>query len=476
MAWERFRRNIASLLARWRAAHGEERPIRIGLAVSGGPDSTVLAVLWRRFVAASPPASIETSVLHVHHGLRGEDARADLALAREVAARFGWPFLLSERNVLDVRRREGGSIETVARAERFDAFEEWVSDPGLDAILTGHHDDDQVETIVDRLLRGTGIRGLAGIRRWRPLAKRTGAELWHPLLGLQRDELDRILADAGIVPRHDHSNDDLGHRRNWIRHEVLPKLEQHSPRLRHHLLDLARDAERVRADLESRVEPLVATATWHPDLVTVPLAPIVELPPTARAVLVAPLLDRLWARVTGAPTGLVRDHYDHWEAMFEHDGPAEYQLPDDWRVERAGGRVAVFRTPEPVARKPVELLGRRPVRVPWAEATFAPTDGESDPGDPWSWGPDPTATSPLWIRPPERGDRLGQGDWHADVHELLREHGIPKSLRATYPVVADAQNHPLWLPGIRSGRPAGPDAYRFEPHPGSRLEALIQRF
>lgn len=474
MAWERFRRNVADLFTRWRAAHGEDRPIRVGLAVSGGPDSTALALLWRRLLDTSPDAA-KTWVLHVSHGLRGDDARADLAQTRQLAGRLGWPCLVSERDVPEVRERDGGSIETVARAERFEAFQGWVNDPGLDAILTGHHDDDQVETILDRLLRGTGIRGLAGIGRWRPLSTGSSGELWHPLLGIDREALRRLLSEARVAPRHDGSNDDVRHRRNWIRHALLPELEHHSPRLRAHLLDLARDADRVRADLDARLAPLHAAATWHAELVSLPLDPIEELPSTARTVLAAPLLDHLWERVTGAPTGLVRDHYDHWEAMLDRYGPSEYPLPRDWRIERAGGRITLFRLPPRVSGEPIELTGRHPVQAPWAEATFTPADRDPGPSDAWSWGPEPAVPLPLWIRPARRNDRLDRGDWHADVPELLRERGIPKSLRASYPVVVDAQDRPVWLPGIRAGRPDGAAQYRFEPHPGSRLEALLHR-
>lgn len=182
----RFAADLASL---WPEA---EREGALGLAVSGGPDSLALMLL----AAEALPGRIAAA--SVDHGLRPE-AAGEVALAGRVAAAHGIPF-----TPLAVALTPG-NVMAQARTARYAALARWAAEQGLGAIATAHHADDQAETLLMRLARGSGLAGLAGVRA---RGKIEGSEtlLLRPLLSWRKTELARIVDDAGIAPAHDPSN------------------------------------------------------------------------------------------------------------------------------------------------------------------------------------------------------------------------------------------------------------------------------
>lgn len=177
----RFRRDLATL------AGGD--PGQIGVAVSGGPDSLALLLL----AAAAFPGRVAAAT--VDHGLRPESATE----ASFVAA------LCSERGIshaiLVPDAPIAGSLQAAARAARYALLERWRAREGIAWLLTGHHLDDQAETVLMRLNRGAGVAGLSGVRA-------VNGRILRPLLGWRRSELAEIVAAAGIVPIDDPSNED----------------------------------------------------------------------------------------------------------------------------------------------------------------------------------------------------------------------------------------------------------------------------
>lgn len=173
---------------------------RIGLAVSGGPDSMALLHL----AAAALPGRIEAAT--VDHGLRAE-AVAEAALVASACAALGVPHTVLR---VDVARQ--ASIQAAARRARYDALAAWCRERRLAVVATAHHADDQAETLLMRLARGAGLSGLSGIRAVRDLG---GVRLIRPLLGWRRAELRVIV--AGIETVDDPSNSDPRHDRTHIR-------------------------------------------------------------------------------------------------------------------------------------------------------------------------------------------------------------------------------------------------------------------
>jgi len=176
---------------------------RLGLAVSGGPDSLALLLLAQ----AAVPGRF--AVATVNHGLRAE-AAAECAMVERVCAGRGIPCTVLRVEVA------AGNLQGEARAARYAALGEWAEREGLAALATAHHADDQAETLVMRLNRASGLAGLAGVRG-RGVAPGTALPLLRPLLGWRRAELAGIVAQAGLEPAQDPSNADDSYDRVRIR-------------------------------------------------------------------------------------------------------------------------------------------------------------------------------------------------------------------------------------------------------------------
>ncbi|HEY0413504.1 MAG TPA: tRNA lysidine(34) synthetase TilS [Allosphingosinicella sp.] len=204
----RFRRGLA-------APAGETAALAI--AVSGGADSLALLLLAE---AAFPGRARAATV---DHGLRAE-SEAEAAFVGAVCAARGIPHRTLKASVVPA----GEGVQAAAREARYAALGAWMRDEGLPLLLTGHHADDQAETLVMRLLRGSGVGGLAGIRTSAPFAAGgAGARLCRPLLAWRRAELEAIVREAGLEPVADPSNRDEAYDRARLRRliEAAPWLD-----------------------------------------------------------------------------------------------------------------------------------------------------------------------------------------------------------------------------------------------------------
>ena len=182
------------------------RDAMIGVAVSGGPDSMALLLL----AAAARPGGIEAAT--VDHGLRLESAD-EAAMVADLCRTLDVPH---RTLVADWPQLPATNVQAEARAMRYRLLAEWAEGRGLAAVATAHHADDQAETLLMRLARGAGVRGLGGSRAQRALTEQV--ELIRPLLDWRKSELVRIVAEAGIEPVDDPSNRDPKHDRSRIRH------------------------------------------------------------------------------------------------------------------------------------------------------------------------------------------------------------------------------------------------------------------
>lgn len=213
---------------------GAEAPERLVLGFSGGMDSTALLLALANLRSYLPPLM----AIHVHHGLSPHaDSWAKHCL--QVAQQLGVPLVVSH-----VQVEKGGSREAQARAARHQALRNLLQ-PG-DALLLAHHLGDQAETILFRLTRGTGIEGLSAMRAEDVFVTAFGSiPLWRPWLGMTRECLRRFVVEAGVTWIEDESNDDPSYSRNYLRHEILPRLEQRWPGASLRLAALAGECQAV---------------------------------------------------------------------------------------------------------------------------------------------------------------------------------------------------------------------------------------
>jgi tRNA(Ile)-lysidine synthase len=189
---------------------------RVLVALSGGADSVALLHLIRDLDARGDLTL--AGAAHLNHLLRGADAEADEAFCAALAARLEIPFLAGRVDVAALARQEKRSVEDAARRARYTFLEDAADRVSADAIAIAHTRDDQAETFLLRVLRGSGTRGLGGIR------PRVGRVI-RPLLDVDRAELRQFLAERAEPYREDRSNDDVTILRNRVRHELLPLLE-----------------------------------------------------------------------------------------------------------------------------------------------------------------------------------------------------------------------------------------------------------
>lgn len=216
-----YERALGAILARV-AVSGPA--LRIGIAFSGGLDSSVLLHLASQHAKAH---NVALTAFHIHHGLSPHADNWMAHCAREAAA-CSVPML--SRNVSP---GDGGGrgVEEAARIARYRALGELCRETGCSLLLTAHHQDDQAETVLLQLLRGAGLPGLSGMAQFQPSHDLLGdgVALGRPLLGLRRAELETFGRQAGLSHVTDESNADPRYRRNALRQDVAPVLERHFP-------------------------------------------------------------------------------------------------------------------------------------------------------------------------------------------------------------------------------------------------------
>lgn len=237
---------------------------RIGVAVSGGADSTALLLLLHALAADH---GWQLSVVHYDHGWR-PDSGDDATWVGELAARLQLPFHLGNGAALPPRANR----EQAARRDRHAFFHHLIATGQADCIATGHTQDDQAETVLLRLLRGAGPAGLRGILPSRslvagaPPGSPPGSPLGlivRPLLGLSRSALRSWLEDRGQSWREDPTNLDLSLRRNWVRRELLPMLQgEFNPAIAHSLATLA-EVMRAEEEYWAQVTTPLADKLWR---------------------------------------------------------------------------------------------------------------------------------------------------------------------------------------------------------------------
>jgi len=226
------------------------------LAVSGGADSVAMAhVLATLKQQGRLPC--EFVIGHVNHCLRGAESDADEAFVRTLAESLSIPVVAQSVDVKGYTKEHKLSIETAGRILRLKTLTTMAAEQGCDCIAAAHHKDDLAETMVHRLMRGTGFRGLCGIL---PVSQVYGAKFIRPMLGVRRNEILHYCESNGLTWRDDASNRNIDFTRNRIRHGLMPVLEDAFENLVGRLADLSRAAQRFSTQAEKHACDILDTA------------------------------------------------------------------------------------------------------------------------------------------------------------------------------------------------------------------------
>jgi tRNA(Ile)-lysidine synthase len=231
------------------------------VAVSGGPDSVALLRALLELRHAQPGERL--ILAHLNHRIRGAESDADAVFVHELHEKLARAAPRLELrcegfNVAEAARMGRGNLEAVARRLRYRWLANVAEEAGVRWVATGHTSDDQAETVLHRLLRGSGLQGLRGIAACRPLTPRV--TLIRPMLGASRTDVLAYLEDKRQDYREDSSNRNLQFTRNRLRHELLPLLARYNPSIVAVLCRLAEQAGDAYRAVQAQAQALLAEA------------------------------------------------------------------------------------------------------------------------------------------------------------------------------------------------------------------------
>jgi tRNA(Ile)-lysidine synthase len=387
-------------------------------------------------------------VAHLDHGVRGEGAQADAGFVAGLAGSLDLPFDLGHW-----RPTRAGHFEADARRARYEWLAEVAGARGASAVAVGHTHDDQAETILHRIVRGTGLRGLAGIPSRRPLAGSGSIRLVlvRPLLNVSRQEIRDHLAAIGQPYRDDASNADPARTRARIRHDLLPRLAaDYNPAVADALVRLGALAASSSRSIHRQVRDLERVATLSADHGTVILdrLTLLRFPRFLRA----EVLRQVWRRAGWPEAGMgaerwwrLADLARRTNARASVGGGIELTTDPSFLTLR---RPAV--PPVPIVEEPIPL--ELPGSVPWFGGRVVVT---LDPDAPRDESIDlERLVPPLRVRSAIPGDRfepLGMDGESMPLNDFFRGRRVPRAERGRVPLVCDRSGI-IWVVGHRIGQ------------------------
>jgi tRNA(Ile)-lysidine synthase len=484
---------------RWRLAMRRSRLFRpgerIGIAVSGGPDSILLLDFASVYAGE---AGVTLSIVHFNHHLRGAESDADELFVRQRARELGLEFHSSGAGVAGIARAKKRNLEATARELRYSFFFGLVRQGKLDKVATAHTANDQAETVLLRLVRGAGTRGLGGIH---PVLE---GGVVRPFLTLTRAEVEAEVALRGLDYRADSSNRETRFARNRLRERVLPLLEsEFNPRV---VEALAAFADHARDDdvflQEQARERSQAWLRREGGTLRIPAGRLSEFPPAiARRILRQMVAEALHGGAR-APGPVAISHAEMEDLLrLAAEGQSgkrmtlgvgvEVRKEFEWLViggrqredglpsSRASGFRHVIRPPTTVA---ITQIGLR-LRFGFADTIDANTLEAEYNDNEAVWLDSLNPAAPLILRSWRAGDRfhaLGSTN-PVKLKELFQRRRIPAAERAWWPVLESA-GRIVWVRGFVPVRCAGRESKRVLrireeslPGTGERDEARASR-
>lgn len=395
-------------------------PCHVLVGLSGGADSMALLHILTHW----SEDGLSVSAVHIHHGLRGNAADRDAEFVRQYCEKHNVPLFVIQEDVAAVANRDGCSLEEAGRNVRYQRFEEVRRQVGADYVVTAHTASDQAETVLMRIIRGSGVDGLQGIPSVRGLIRR-------PLLCAYRDEIEAYCAAHNVPYVSDETNTDTQFARNFVRHNVLPTLREMNPSVDEALNRLgkhaAADAHYLGSVAEQALEEAWCTYGFQ----------------ASAFIAQSSVICRRMIKLLLQPVPVVEEvHLIAAEQAVLHGGSVS--LPDGWVFAVAQDVVSVYCGVTPpqaqeIQSFPFELnFGRNHVTVDLVSAT------EADAEKVHSLLLQSTVDcdkiiGKLCLRCRQEGDYMhpsGRGVGKS-IKKLMIEWRIPAHLRDAYPLLCD---------------------------------------
>jgi tRNA(Ile)-lysidine synthase len=306
---------------------------RILVGISGGADSVALL---RGLAALADRDALQVVATHLNHGLRPGAAEDDADWTAELCRRYEIPIVVEALDVLGYANERRLNLEEAARALRYQFFDRAARAQRCTHVAVAHTADDQVETVLHHLFRGTGLAGLRGMQPARPLAP--DLTLVRPLLAIPRRQLAAWLAEIGQDFRTDATNADQSRMRSRIRHSVLPALERDlGPQIRDSLLRISEQAGELQATIEELADELLRSclADETAELVRLNVEPLADRPRH----LVREVFVSLWKRKNWPRQAVGFDDWDRLARLATEGGSAT--LPGRIEATRRGKLIVI---------------------------------------------------------------------------------------------------------------------------------------
>ena len=431
------------------------RGANILAACSGGPDSLALVDLLFEYQQAG---EIKLAVVHFNHCLRGEASVQDAEFVRQFCAERGLVCFGGSANLPELLRLQGGSLEELARIERYRYLRQVSAQLGGGWIATGHHRDDQAETVLLNLLRGSGGRGLGAML---PI----NGDVVRPLLCLSRSEIEEYCRQRNLQPRIDASNADVELLRNRLRHELLPALKkQYNPGLTETLCRtasiLAEEQDFLRCQAQELLPRMVGKIAGGCRIDAVLFCRL-------HVAMQRELLRLLMEQLRGDAKGIGFVHIEQIRRLvLRQDGSRCIDLPGGWQARRTYRQLFLVQmacaSTDPVVEPDLAL--RQPVLLHCPGETALPECGvtircmrlAADAPRPTDLGPDKVVFDCAALRFPLQVRRRLPGDlFHPlgapgsrKLKKILIDLKVPASERERLPLVCDDAGI-LWVAGLR---------------------------
>jgi tRNA(Ile)-lysidine synthase len=309
---------------------------KVLVAVSGGPDSVFLLHSLNFLKSKLKLGGI--FIANLDHGIRGKESREDSLFVKRLAAELGLRFVHKKVSLRGPEGRSNLSTEELAREARYKFFDEACEKTEANVIATGHTLDDQAETILMRLIKGSSLKGMVGVM---PVRGGESIKVIRPIIELEKKEIAEYLDGAGIDYRIDHTNAEPIYFRNIVRAQIIPFLEKYNPRLKRVLFNLA---EHLREDFEfieeHKVKARKIIASGDKGEVVLKLKDIVVQPKVLQKELLRDCLEKTGGEVK-------RLSFRHWKEMesfikYKRKGDS-LDLPGAIRVTRTSDEIIFYK-------------------------------------------------------------------------------------------------------------------------------------
>jgi len=406
------------------------------VAVSGGADSMMLLHVMHKL-------GYQLAVAHVNHQKR-EDAWEDEALVRDVAAKLGIPVYVYKLPPPKV----AANFQAYAREKRYEFFLEVASVQKTSYVVTAHHGEDHLETVIHRLLHHQSASGLQGIL---PATDFEGFKLRRPLARLNKKDIYDYCRQFGVPFREDASNQSGAYGRNRIRQEVVPIFYRESPQILAHVRQLSDGIAEDEVYFDGEVNKLWNQLNFGEGLISFSRSWFVGLPPSLSKRLLKKLLASLGI---GASSERILDMMERLRRGNPNEACA---LPGGFQLRLAYDEAQFLTNPPKMEPYRLQLALNSIITLP--NNSQLVINYKKDNGN----GPKNCINEvhlcyneielPLWVRTRKNGDRIAlRGGGTKKIKEIMIEAKIPKHLRDSWPVITDANDQIVWLPLLKKAK------------------------